>query len=385
MKLKKKGWRLFAKFCDKTNHTLTETLQFSHQSMSLDSTPLSWGVLGCGNICNDFLLAMEKAERNHKLVAIGSSNLEKSRRFLKDRNYDARAYGTYMEVLKDPNVQVVYIGLRNAEHFYFAMKALDNGKHVLCEKPLGVNTKQVKQMILKARAKRLFLMEGYWSRFFPVYDRIREIIASNELGQPRLVSVTLGYSLPPDFVDLNRGETMLTTLGCYAVAFAQFVFTGKPLGISYTGNKNAKGGDSFSSVRLEYGNDRDAVFLLDERHFLPNDAYIGFEHGCVKIHGNFWAPTEMTITNREVVEHKTFPLDDERTFNYPNSSALHFEADHVYDCIKSGRTESEIMTLEASQLIHETVDELRQTHMKISFPQDKMFIYDLMRTMSLTQ
>jgi dihydrodiol dehydrogenase / D-xylose 1-dehydrogenase (NADP) len=85
--------------------------------------------------------------------------------------------------------------LRNAEHFEYTIKALDNHKHVLCEKPLGVNSKQVESMINKAKAKKLFLMTGYWSQFFPVYKRIREIINSNELGVPRIVNATFGYCL----------------------------------------------------------------------------------------------------------------------------------------------------------------------------------------------
>ncbi|KAI6227314.1 Trans-1,2-dihydrobenzene-1,2-diol dehydrogenase-like protein [Aphelenchoides fujianensis] len=97
-------------------------------------------------------------------------------------------------------------------------------------------------MIQKANSKRLFLMEGFWSRFFPAYQQIRHTIDTNELGRPRLVHAALGYSLPPDFVNLDRGETMLTTLGCYTVMLSSFVFGAeKPQRISYTGEEELQG------------------------------------------------------------------------------------------------------------------------------------------------
>lgn len=75
---------------------------------------------------------------------------------------------------------------------------------------------------------------------------------------------------------------------------------------------------------MKYGENKDAILLFDERHFLPNDAFIGFEHGCIKIHGNFWCPTEMTITRKEEKTTETFPLNDDRKFIYPNSSGLRY-------------------------------------------------------------
>ncbi|KAI6176343.1 Trans-1,2-dihydrobenzene-1,2-diol dehydrogenase-like protein [Aphelenchoides bicaudatus] len=362
---------------------------------------LNWGVLGCGHIVHDFTLSLGKAEHNHQViqvestllilkfwvVAVGASDVERSQKFITERGYDAKAYGSYLEVLNDSNVEVVYIGLRNAEHFEYVMKALDHGKHVLCEKPLGINAKQVESMVNKARAKNLFLMQGFWSLFFPAYRRIAEIIKSKELGAPRLVNATFGYSLPESFVNLDRGETMLTCLGCYTIMFAQFVFGGKPEDFSYTGGRNSKNADSWTNLHLKFGENKDAILLFDERHFLPNDGFIGFEKGTIKVHGNFWCPTEITLITNEGKDHKTetFPLNDDRSFIYPNSSGLRYEADHVYKKIKIDHaTQSDIMPLDDILALQETVDSIRKK-MKISFPQDKMFIYDLMRLMSLTK
>jgi dihydrodiol dehydrogenase / D-xylose 1-dehydrogenase (NADP) len=241
-------------------------------------------------------------------------------------------------------------------------------------------------MIQKAKSKKLFLMQGFWSMFFPTYRRIREIIKSNELGAPRLVNATFGYSLPPDFVNVDRGETMLTCLGCYTIMFAQFVFGGRPKSISYTGEKNAKGTDAWTSLRLGYGPDRDALLLFDERHFLPNDAFIGFENGCIKVHGNFWCPTEITIISDKGTKRKTetYPLNDDRTFIYPNSSGLRYETDHVYDRIENGHAESDIMPLDDIQALQDTIDQVREK-LGIKFPQDSMFIFDLMKHMNLTK
>lgn len=108
--------------------------------------------------------------------------------------------------------------------------------------------------------------------------------------------------------------------------FAQHVFGKKPIEFSYDGGKNAKGADSWTNLHLKYGENQDAILLFDERHFLPNDAFIGFEHGCVKVHGNFWCPTEITIIKDggKTRKTETFPLNDDRPFIYPNSSGLRY-------------------------------------------------------------
>lgn len=129
-------------------------------------------------------------------MAVAASALDRSSQFIARLALDAntRAYGSYAQLLEDADVDVVYIGLRNISHCEWTRRALSAGKHVLCEKPLGINGAEVSLMIEEARQQRKFLMQGYWSVFFPTFQRLDQLRRSGELGQPRLVRATFGYA-----------------------------------------------------------------------------------------------------------------------------------------------------------------------------------------------
>lgn len=92
--------------------------------------------------------------------------------------------------------EVVYLGMLNPQHFDVAKLMLNNGKHVLCEKPLTMNLKQTKQLIDLAKEKKLFLMEGIWSRCFPVYEAVKKEIDSGSIGEVQQVLVSFGFRMP---------------------------------------------------------------------------------------------------------------------------------------------------------------------------------------------
>lgn len=105
---------------------------------------------------------------------------------------NSKAYGSYLEVAQDPNVEIAYVAMLNREHFDVAMTMLQHGKHVLCEKPMCMNEKQSKKLIEFAKQKNLFLMEAIWSRFFPSYQYIRHQTKNEKLGEVLSVDATFG-------------------------------------------------------------------------------------------------------------------------------------------------------------------------------------------------
>lgn len=120
---------------------------------------LKWGILGCGKISSDFVNALTSfTEDQHKVVACAARSLESAKEF-SEKYGITKAYGSYQELVSDPEVQVTYVGSVNNQHLSLVKLALENGKHVLCEKPMGINAREVKEMIECARSKKLFCME----------------------------------------------------------------------------------------------------------------------------------------------------------------------------------------------------------------------------------
>lgn len=156
---------------------------------------LKWGILSAGKICNDFVNALSTlSDDDHSVVAVAAQNLQRAEEFAKQFSIPT-AYGNYTDLAKDPNVEVVYVGNLNPQHYEVSLLMLENGKHVLCEKPLCLNEKQAKKLITYAERKKLFLMEGIWSRSFPSYQYIRKQINNGTLGEIKRVEVEFGAAI----------------------------------------------------------------------------------------------------------------------------------------------------------------------------------------------
>ena len=140
---------------------------------------LKWGIVGTGRICQDFCLALSTCDSHeHLIVAVGSRNQAQADKFVKEFNFnhEVRTYGTQEEVFQDPNVDIVYIGTIEQVHRDLCIKALNHDKHVLCEKPLAMNAAEVQEIIEAAKKTKKFMMEAIWSRFFPIYNYLRDAV-----------------------------------------------------------------------------------------------------------------------------------------------------------------------------------------------------------------
>ncbi len=160
-----------------------------------------------------------------RIVAIASRGKEKAAQAA-SRFGIAKSHGSYAELVADPEVEAVYIPLPNNLHAEWAMAALDAGKHVLCEKPLAMDTAQAKAMAAKAKAKGLLLMEAFMYRFHPQWVKAREIVASGELGRLRAIQSWFTYDNADASNIRNKPETGgggLYDIGCYAISSARFL------------------------------------------------------------------------------------------------------------------------------------------------------------------
>ncbi|XP_077773236.1 trans-1,2-dihydrobenzene-1,2-diol dehydrogenase-like isoform X2 [Podarcis muralis] len=150
---------------------------------------LRWGICSAGKISHDFIVALKTLPAvDHKVAAIASRDLKRSEEYAKQHNIP-KAYGSYEELAEDPDIDVVYVGSVHTQHHALVLLFLRAKKNVLCEKPMGMNAAEVWDMVQVAKENSVFLMEGFWTRFFPVSEQIRTLLRADET-----VGIVLNYS-----------------------------------------------------------------------------------------------------------------------------------------------------------------------------------------------
>jgi len=327
---------------------------------------LNWGIVGCGLISHDFAQAMRKCIHPNKLVAVAASEKQRAENFAeKIRKYgheDLMVYGSYAEIFSDSNVDIVYIGVVNHKHHEVTLQALEAGKHVLCEKPMGVDLNQAQEMYRKANEKGRFFMEATWSRFFPAYKKLRCIIESKELGE--VVGCGANFctkALPKNRFWIEAGASPLNDIGSYCVQFAHWAMRDKPTKIVADCGKNERGCDLWDAIILQFPENRKAVLFLSTQDTAPNKGFVSFERGYVELGDQFWCPEKLKVQreNENEPEEYEYPLDDDGNYNFDKSSGLRYEADHVFECIREGEMESCVHGREESFKTIEVLDKIR--------------------------
>lgn len=215
---------------------------------------VKWGVLGCANFARRRTIPAMLESPSVELVGIASRSLEKAEAFRSEFNL-LRAYGTYEEMLADPQIHAVYIPLPNSLHAEWMIKAAEAGKHSLCEKPFASDAAEARQVAEAAKRSGVFVMEAFMWRFHSQHLRARRAIENGEIGPLRLVRAAFSFLIPrkPNVrlvPELAAGSVM--DVGCYPISAARFYFGEEP-SIAY-----ARG-----SVDPEYGVDMRMAGMLD--------------------------------------------------------------------------------------------------------------------------
>jgi D-xylose 1-dehydrogenase (NADP+, D-xylono-1,5-lactone-forming) len=178
-----------------------------------------FGVLGTARIGEEWVLPAIRVAGNAELVAIASRNEEKARAF-GEKNNIPKYYGSYEELLKDKDIDAVYIPLPNHLHAKWAIEAAKHGKHVLCEKPAALSAGQMEEVVAVCKANGVVFMEAFMYRFHPQLKRARNLIATGQIGEVRVLSTSFSFFLesPSDIrMHPEMGGGSLYDVGCYCV------------------------------------------------------------------------------------------------------------------------------------------------------------------------
>ncbi|XP_069803806.1 trans-1,2-dihydrobenzene-1,2-diol dehydrogenase-like [Dendropsophus ebraccatus] len=317
-----------------------------------------WGICSAGKISNDFVVALQTLPaQDHQAVAVAARDLSRAKEFAQNHSIP-KAYGTYEELAQDPDIDIVYVGAIHPAHRDLVLLFFNHGKNVLCEKPMTMNVKEVKELISAARKHNTFLMEAFWSRFFPVYEEIRSLLDRKVIGEVKLVRAEFCASLlgVPRAVEKELGGGALLDVGCYCVQFASMVFNGeKPESVTAKGFLHDTGVDETVTIILQYSGKRQAIITCSLATEMPNQAVISGTKGMIQIPSYMWSPTSLIVNGKET-KYSLPPTTKHLYFH--NSTGLSYEAEHVRQCLLKGLKESPVMSLVESELLATILEEV---------------------------
>jgi predicted dehydrogenase len=263
---------------------------------------IRWGVLSTAKIgLNQVIPAIQAAERC-EVVAIASRSLESAQQAATALGIE-RAYGSYGQLVNDPNIEAVYIPLPNHMHAEWTIAAVRAGKHVLCEKPIALNAAEAETMIAAAGESDVVLREAFMYRFHPAWQKARQLLDEGRIGEVTAIDSWFSYynDDPTNIRNIQEyGGGALLDIGCYSIHLSRMIMGSEPTGIKASVQRDpVTGVDTYTGAILEFGN-KVATFGCSTRVEPDQRADIYGTDGRISIEIPFNAPvdrpTRITIT-----------------------------------------------------------------------------------------
>lgn len=309
-------------------------------------------ILGPGRIADTVtpaLVALPEIE----CYAVASRDLGRAKAFAEKFGFE-KAYGSYEEMLCDPEVQLVYITTPHSHHFEQLMLCLEHGKNVICEKAFTVNADQARQVYAKAKEKGLYAAEAIWTRYMPSRKMIQDILDSGIIGKLNVVTGNLSYKIDwkERLVDPKLAGGALLDVGIYGLNFALMHFGNDIERVESSVQMTPSGVDGMESITLFFRDGRMAV--LNHSMYARSDRKGIF-------HGDKGYVVVENINNPNAIN--VYNDNDELLASYDVPEQINgyeYEFMEAVRCIEAGKTESESMPAEESIRVMALMDTLRR-------------------------
>jgi D-xylose 1-dehydrogenase (NADP+, D-xylono-1,5-lactone-forming) len=230
---------------------------------------VQWGILSTARINDNFIAGCAQSE-TARIAGVASRSIDRAQAYAAEHGIE-RAYGSYEDLLSDPSIEAVYISLPNSLHLEWTHHALEAGKHVLCEKPLGRQAEEVGAAFDLAERQERLLMEAFMYRHNPQTHRVVELVQSGAIGRLRLIRGAFSFALTDKAnirlaTELDGGALM--DVGCYCVNAARLL-AGEPRSVTAQQQLGGDGVDVVFSGTMRFGGEVlahfDAGFVLAAR------------------------------------------------------------------------------------------------------------------------
>ena len=353
---------------------------------------LNWGILGAGNIAGQFTRDLVKSnltsspQWKHRVVSVGSLDAARGAKFIEANGISGKGNDdvvakveSYDDLYANPDVDVVYVATPHVFHKEQVIKALEAGKHVLCEKPITVSEKDAAELTQLAKEKGKFLMEGVWTRFFPAVQELKKLVFDQQaIGTVNRLFSDFAYNgdgadLPTlsRVRDIKLGAGSLLDIGIYSLTWARLLLDNQ-VGDKHTPFKVVlslyldpeDGVDHKAAFIVQYQNGGQGILSSSELSDGPSPfARLEGSKGHIEIFAkNPAAPEKFIVHYRDGRE--PYVWEDKSGFQ-----GFIYEANAVADDIKAGRLESLVMPHAETLLVMKTMDEIRKA-LGLKYPQD---------------
>lgn len=354
---------------------------------------IRWGIFGTGFIAGEFAKGL-RATSQGQLYAIASRNPANAQAFAQIFQVP-QAYDSYEQLVKDPEIDVVYIATPNQTHKQLCILCLEAGKPVLCEKPFTLNAQEAREVFEVARRQQVFCMEAMWMRFMPLIQTVKNLIETGAIGDVKMLTAEFGY--PVAYAANNRffapefGGGALLDRGVYGISLAYYLLGEPTQTIAQATKHPSTGVDEQSAIVFNYPQGKLAVLSQSLCTYSSNQAVIMGTKGKITIDELFIKPEKIVVQYfSQLTQSYPSPLiplstkqkliatlkqnqllkslylsvsgwlrSEKNTIQPLKSNGYNYEAIEVMNCLNQGQLESKIMPWEETIKIMEIMDQIR--------------------------
>lgn len=320
--------------------------------MSMDKNrDLNWAVLGTGVIANEMAQALVKM--NKRLYAVANRTHQKALDFA-ERYGVQKVYDRIDEVFEDEAVDIIYITSPHNTHYEFMKKALEHGKHILVEKSITLNSRELDEMIALAAEKKLVLAEAMTIWHMPIYKKLWEIVQSGQLGKVQIITMNFGsfkeYNMSNRFFNMNLAGGAMLDIGVYALSIVRSFMEEKPEDIVSQWKASPTGSDEQATILLKNKQEQMATVALSMHSKQPKRAMISCEKGYIEIM-EYPRADKAVIVDAESGERTEIESGE-------TANALYYEMMDMEQAVRSGDASN--MQLQYSKDVMDIMTKLRK-------------------------
>lgn len=312
---------------------------------------LNWAVLGTGVIANEMAQALVKM--NKRLYAVANRTHQKALDFA-ERYGVQKVYDQIDEVFEDEAVDIIYITSPHNTHYEFMKKALEHGKHIMVEKSITLNSRELDEMIALAAEKKLVLAEAMTIWHMPIYKKLWEIVQSGQLGKVQIITMNFGsfkeYNMSNRFFNMNLAGGAMLDIGVYALSIVRSFMEEKPEDIVSQWKASPTGSDEQATILLKNKQEQMATVALSMHSKQPKRAMISCEKGYIEIM-EYPRADKAVIVDAESGERTEIESGE-------TANALYYEMMDMEQAVRSGDASN--MQLQYSKDVIDIMTKLRK-------------------------